>query len=262
MRALAAVMFGLLLALAAPMGAPDRTGIPPAPEPSRLSDLYDPLKIAGSLCGPQAGRRLSPIVQAAAAATRPDKQEPRSPRFEGLGTLSYTITTASPDAQAFFDQGLRLFYAFNPGEAVASFRAASDADPACAMCFWGEALTLGPNLNAGMWDGNNPAALAAVDKAKALAANVTVREQALIDAIAARYAADKDAKRDDLNLAYADAMAKVHAAHKGDAEIAVIYAEAAMNVGSEPWSRWWDKTGRNPSGYVASAIAAIEGVLA
>lgn len=249
------------LALAAPLRAPEREAPAPAVEPPRLAEFYDPRFIAQNMCGTSADARLSPIVQAAQAAAPVVTQTPRSPRFEGLGPLTYKITTASPDAQAFFDQGLKLFYAFNPGEAVASFRAAADADPTCAMCAWGEALTLGPNLNGRMQPENNPAALAAAARAKELGAGATPREQALINAVAARYSADKAAKRDDLDIAYADAMANVHAAYIGDPEIAAIYAEAAMNVGSGPWDKWWDRTGRYPTGYLAGAIPAIEAVL-
>ncbi len=254
-----ALGFGMMAPLSFQTVSPPKFQMSAAPS---VSDLYDPLAIARAMCASDGTRRTSPLVQAAIAAEQPVKPEARSPRFDGLGPLSYKVTTRSPDAQFFFDQGLKLFYAFNPGEAVASFRAARDADPYCAMCYWGEALTLGPNLNGPMFAENNPAALAAVQKAKDLSANATPSERALIDAVAARYSGDKSASRDDLNIAYADAMAKVYAVHKNDPEIAAIYAEAAMNVHAEPWSRWWDKTGRFPTGYLAGAIAAIEGVLA
>lgn len=230
------------------------------PALSPMAELFDPRIIAQSLCGADGKRRVSPIVQSAIANTPPEAAQPRSPLFEGLGPLTYKVTTTAPQAQAFFDQGLKLFYAFNPGEAVASFRAASDADPNCAMCFWGEALTLGPNLNGQQRE--TPAALAAIAKAKALADRVTPHERALIDAVAARFSSDAKIKPEELDIAYADAMAKVHAAYKDDADIAAIYAESAMNVHSAPWNDWWDKTGRVPTGYVAGAIAAIEGVLA
>lgn len=252
--------------LSAPLRAPSPAKAPPPPF-APVADLFDPRLIAEAMCGRDATLRESPIMQGAIAAVPkapvPSRADlPRSPKFETLGTLSYKITTTSPEAQAFFDQGLRLFYAFNPGEAVASFRAATDADPTCAMCYWGEALTLGPNLNAGMFDENNPAAVAAVAKAQEFAAGASPREQALIAAVAKRYSADPKAKRDDLDLAYADAMKTVYADYKGDDDIASIMAEAAMNIRSDPWSRWWDKTGRVPTGYLAGAIAALETTLA
>jgi len=251
----------LILGSAAPLTVAERS--PPARtyEPPPVSDLFDPLAIARSMCGGNGGPRFSPVVQQAMAAAIPDVSA-RSPRFTGLGPLTYKITTASLDAQFFFDQGLKLFYAFNPGEAVASFRAARDADPTCAMCSWGEALSLGPNLNGPMQDENIPIALAAVQRAQALTANATPVERALIAAVAARYSADKKAKRADLDIAYAEAMAKVHAAYRDDTDVATIYAEAAMNVRSEPWRRGWDATGRFPTGFRGDSIAAIEGVLA
>ncbi len=233
----------------------------PAQPAFQPADAFDPRTIAGNLCG-RSDRPSFFSVRAALAAPQPANISARSPLFEGLGTLTYKITTSSPKTQAFFDQGLRLFYAFNPGEAVASFRAAGDADPSCAMCAWGEALTLGPNLNGPMDEANNEAALAAVAKAQGLAAGATPQEQALIAAIAARYAPDKNARRDDLNIAYADAMAKVYAAYRDDPEIAAITVEAAMNVRSQPWGRGWDKTGRIPTGYLGGAIVALESLLA
>lgn len=234
----------------------------PAPSAPDLARLYDPAVIARTLCRTDRPRTLGFFVQSALAAEVPVRQELRSPRIAGLGDLSYRITTQSPDAQFFFDQGLRLFYAFNPGEAVASFRAASDADPACALCRWGEALTLGPNLNGPMQDADIPAALEAVKKAQQLASAATPAEQALIQAIATRYSADKKRSRDDLDIAYADAMAAAYAAHPDDMNMATIAAEAALNVGDGPWQQWWDRTGRFPNSYVAAAIKAIEAVLA
>ena len=72
------------------------------------------------------------------------------PLWDNLGSLSMPITTANPRAQRYFDQGLRLAYAFNHAEARRAFRAAQGTDPDCAMCDWGEALVLGPNVNASM----------------------------------------------------------------------------------------------------------------
>lgn len=243
----------------------DIPGIDPAHEPApptfQPADAFDPRTLARNLCRPL-DRPSGLSIRAALAAPQPANASLRSPLFEGLGTLTSKITTTSPKAQAFFDQGLRLFYAFNPGEAVASFRAASDADPTCAMCYWGEALTLGPNLNGPMNEDNNAAALAAVEKAQDLAGNVTAREQALIVAITKRYAPDKNARRDELSLLYPYEMAKVYAAYRDDPNIATIYAEAAMNVNSGPWGRWWVKLGRVPTGYLGGAIIALEDVLA
>ncbi|MGH9812956.1 MAG: hypothetical protein ACRD4T_07455, partial [Candidatus Acidiferrales bacterium] len=73
-----------------------------------------------------------------------------APRLQNLGDHSHPITTAAPRAQLFFDQGLRLSYGFNHPEAFRSFQEAARLDPDCAMCYWGMALVLGPNINAPM----------------------------------------------------------------------------------------------------------------
>src|SRR4030095_996517 len=116
------------------------------------------------------------------------------PLWEGLGGVTYKITTANELAQSYFDQGLRLTYAFNHGEAQRAFRKAQKLDPDCAMCFWGEALVLGPNINLPMQEDAAAPAFAAAEKARKLAPKTTLREQALIAAVSTRYA--KDAKAD------------------------------------------------------------------
>ena len=89
--------------------------------------------------------------------------------WDNLGSLHFAITTANQDAQKFFDQGLRLTYGFNHAEALRAFRKASKLDPDCAMCYWGEALVLGPNINSPMFHDAVEPAFAAVTKAQALA---------------------------------------------------------------------------------------------
>ncbi len=179
--------------------------------------------------------------------------------LDGLGTLSWPVTTSSPQAQALFDQGLRLSYAFNHGEARRAFRKAQSLDPACALCFWGEALVLGPNINWPMEPDANAPALAALRQAQAHAAHVTDRERALIDALARRYAEDAPADRKALDAAYADAMAAVARRFPDDAQIAVLMAEAMMNL--TPWDYWAD-AGRTPKGRTADIVATLGRVLA
>ena len=130
---------------------------------------------------------------------------------EILGTYSWRITTRSPVAQGYFDQGLRLMYAYAVDEARQSFAQARTIDPNCAMCWWGEAWSLGSYLNGPMNPSDAPRAHAAVERARALAANTTPVEQALIGAIATRYAPVHPAGgRRGLDSAYANAMAAVH----------------------------------------------------
>ena len=162
-------------------------------------------------------------------------------------------------AQRYFDQGLRLAYAFNHPEAQRAFKKAQELDPNCAMCFWGEAFVLGANINAAMEEGAVQPAFLAMTNAKARAANASGREQALIDALATRYSADPAADKAALAQAYADAMAAAHARYPDDQEIAVLFADALMNT--SPWD-YWEADGRTPKGKLGEAVGAIEGMLA
>ena len=176
-----------------------------------------------------------------------------------LGGRSYKISTQSPEAQAYFDQGLALTYGFNHAEARRSFQAAQALDPSCAICFWGEALVLGPNINAPMDPTAAEPALAALAKAQALAKDATPREQALIEALAARYSADPEADRAALDTAYADAMQQVAARFPEDLDIQTLTAEAMMDL--SPWNYWADG-GKTATGRTAEIVATLERVLA
>jgi tetratricopeptide (TPR) repeat protein len=200
-----------------------------------------------------------PPTEMKAASPTPDFADSDPPLWEGLGPVNYKITTANPQAQAYFDQGLRLTYAFNHGEAQRAFRKAQKLDPACAMCFWGEALVLGPNINLPMQDDAVAPAFATAQKAKALAGNASAREQALVAAVAERYSQDRKADRAPLDAAYAAAMAKVAAQFPDDDEIAVLYAESVMDL--SPWN-YWQPGGRDPNPQSAPIVPTLEGVLA
>ena len=113
-----------------------------------------------------------------------------APLFNDLGDHHMAVTTRSPTAQRYFDQGLILTYGFNHAEAVRSFREAQRIDPHCALCFWGEAYALGPNINKPMDPADTQQAWDATRSAQRAAAGATPRERALIAALAARYAAD------------------------------------------------------------------------
>jgi tetratricopeptide (TPR) repeat protein len=183
------------------------------------------------------------------------------PLWDGLGSLHYPVTTASPQAQQYFDQGLRLTYAFNHAEARRAFHQAQQLDPACALCYWGEALVLGPNINAPMTADANPPAVEALAKAQAAAGGAGAKEQALIAALAKRYSADPQADRAALDRAFADAMAAAAAAHPDDQEIAVLAAEAIMDT--QPWDYWTygDNGATTPKGRAGEIIALLEKVL-
>jgi tetratricopeptide (TPR) repeat protein len=200
-----------------------------------------------------------PPTEMQAARPAPAFADSDPPLWDGLGMLSYKITTASAEAQAYFDQGLRLAYAFNHGEAQRAFRKAQKLDPACAMCAWGEALVLGPNINLPMQDDAVAPAFAAAERARALAATASPREQALIAALATRYADNPKADRAALDAAYATAMAKVAAAYPDDNEIAVLYAESVMDL--SPWN-YWQPGGHAPNAQSVPIVPTLERVLA
>src|ERR1043166_5738394 len=196
-------------------------------------------------------------MQAAMPAAAFADTEP--PLWDGLGAITYKVTTASAPAQDYFDQGLRLAYAFNHGEAQRAFRKAQKLDPDCAMCFWGEALVLGPNINLPMDDAAVAPAFAAIEKAQALAAKTSPREQALIAALATRYSKDAKADRGPLDAAYASAMEKVAAQFPDDNEIAVLYAESVMDL--SPWN-YWQPGGSAPNPQSVPIVPTLERVLA
>ena len=200
-----------------------------------------------------------PRAEMSAAKPAPAFADTEAPLWPGLGGVSYKITTANERAQAYFDQGLRLSYAFNHGEAQRAFRMAQKLDPDCAMCFWGETLVLGPNINLPMQEDAMAPAYAAAQKAKALAGKASPREQALIGAVTARYGSDPKAARSPFDKAYAAAMAKVAAQFPDDDEIATLYAEAVMDL--SPWD-YWKPGGREPNPQSVPIVPTLERVLA
>ena len=133
--------------------------------------------------------------------------------FDNLGSYHQTITTSSPQAQAYFDQGLRLVYGFNHLEAQRAFREAARLDPACAMCSWGIALTYGSNYNSPTDADRERGAYEAIQRAQALASGATERERATIEALAQRHAPPPGSDRAALDRAYASSIdAVIHGA--------------------------------------------------
>jgi tetratricopeptide (TPR) repeat protein len=168
------------------------------------------------------------------------------------------VTTSVPRAQRFFDQGMRLLYAFNHAEAIRAFREAARLDPAMAMAYWGQALALGPNLNAPMTKENGRQAFAAIRRAQERMRGSSAREQALIEALATRYAADGAGERPALDRSYAAAMETVAARFADDPDVATLYADAQMNT--MPWD-YWQKDG-SPKPATARVLAKLESIVA
>ncbi len=180
---------------------------------------FDPLFAKGASCAPaQAGRPVllatllqaqsrQPVPPTETRPFQPGQQLPSAadsaapPLYKDLGKLHIPISTRSAQAQAYFDQGVRLMFAFNHAEAARAFRAAQQFDPGCAMCYWGEALVLGPNINAPMFPEAFGPAYQASRKAASLADKVTPHEQAVILAVTQRYSASPAEDRKPLDQA-------------------------------------------------------------
>ncbi len=176
-----------------------------------------------------------------------------------LGPYSRTITTDSDDAQAYFMQGMQLMYAFTPSDANRSFKEAQRHDPECAMCYFGEAWSLGRYLNGAMLPEDSPTAYAAIHKAQELAEETgTPIEKALIEAMITRYAPEHegDEQRLELDKTYAAAMETVWKAYPRDLEVGTFYGESLMLL--QPRRGYWDI--ENPE--VQKIHRVLEGVLA
>jgi tetratricopeptide (TPR) repeat protein len=160
---------------------------------------------------------------------------PLAPRLQNLGNHTFKVTTSSDRAQLFMNQGLNLAYGFNHAEAFRAFAEAARLDPSCAMAHWGQALVLGPNINAPMNPDDEPRALAAVQKALELRSGATEREQDYIEALSKRYTG-KAADRQAADRAFAHAMSELVEDYPGDLDARTIYAEALMDL--RPWNYW------------------------
>jgi tetratricopeptide (TPR) repeat protein len=254
------------LALAGPFGSSNLMATS-GPDPAAFP-TYDPLFDAqGSVCAPVAPGR-PPLLQrllVAQAETKPFKPQPMQaaggdvPLYGNLGTLSFKVGTRNARAQAYFDQGLRWAFAFNHAEAQRAFQAARTVDSKLAMAWWGEALVLGPNINAPMMPDAVAPAVAALAKAVELAPGAPAKDRAMIAALQKRYSADPKAERSALDAAYADAMQSVAAKYPGDDTILALYAESVMDT--QPWD-YWEAGGAKPKGRAADLLAALEKVLA
>ncbi|MGH4003041.1 MAG: hypothetical protein ACRDSO_02875, partial [Pseudonocardiaceae bacterium] len=197
-------------------------------------------------------------VSACATGRAPPGSDQPAPLFNDLGDHQHSITTTSTDAQRYFNQGLTLGFAFNHAEAERSFRYAAMLDPQCAMCWWGVAFVLGPNLNAPMGTAAVAPAWEAVQKAQSLATNVTPREQAYIAAVAQRYAKEPPADRAPLDRAFANAMRDVARQYPADLDASVLFAEALMD--RTPWN-YYDKGGKALRPEATEIVTTLESVL-
>jgi len=158
-----------------------------------------------------------------------------APRLQNVGTLVFPVTCRSEQAQVFMNQGLNLAYGFNHAEAGRAFAEAARLEPHCAMAYWGQALVLGPNINAPMDPTAEPLAQRLIDKARSLKAHASARERDYIDALAARYTGNAEG-RVAADQAYAGAMRMLSEKYPDDPDAATLYAEALMDL--RPWNYW------------------------
>jgi tetratricopeptide (TPR) repeat protein len=231
-----------------------------------ISELLDPARVAASACGGLRYARnelFKPGVQLAALASPAAAVEasPGSPLpiLDGLGPDRLQATTRSDEARALAAQGYAWLMGFNHRLAAEYFRAAQAADPGCAICYWGEAYALGPNINDAMHADAVRPAFQAMAMATLLIEGASPREQALIRALKTRYSMAADADRAALDQAYADAMLAAADAHPDDVELLVLAAEAVMN--SQPWD-YWEADGVTPRGRAGRLVALLETALA
>lgn len=182
--------------------------------------------------------------------------EPLAAKLYRLGEHSFPVSTHNRDAQRYMNQGLNLSYGFNHAEAGRAFQEAAKLDPNLAMAYWGQALVLGPNINAEMDAALERQAQQLVQQAKSLMQNISSREQALINALEKRYTGHtKD--RSTNNKAYAKAMREAHQRFPDDQDIAILFVEAVMDL--RPWGYWMpDDT---PYEGIAEIVSITEQIL-
>jgi len=180
------------------------------------------------------------------------------PFFDGLGDNGRSVTTASTEAQRYFNQGLCFLYAFNHDEAIRSFRAATEIDPACAMAWWGIAIANGPNINNPMVTPEQAkAARDALQHAEVSASKGTAIEQALIKAARERYQDPQPEDRRPLDEAYAKAMRAVFEKFPTDADVGALFAESLMDL--RPWDLWTAERVAQPG--TSEVVATLEATL-
>ena len=186
-----------------------------------------------------------------------------APLLNGLGNHSHNVSTENAAAQRYFNQGLVLSFAFNHAESIRSFKAAQRLDPNCAMCYWGEALSRGPNINVTsdgkvvMSDSDRIEAFKAINKAKDLMHLASLKEQDYITALSSRYNGKIGTDRNSLDRQYAESMEALSKKYPKDMDAASLFAESLMNT--MPWN-YWAEDG-NPKPDTIKVISSLEDVL-
>jgi len=233
MKALPVIFCVALTATAATAAMP---GMPSAPMSGMVMKMVDPM----------------PGVYMGTA------DKPGAPIFKGLGNHHHKISTKNARTQRLFDQGVNLLFGFNHAEAMRSFREAARLDPHCAMCWWGWAIALGPNINLPMPRDAVKPAWTALQNAIALKRYASLEERDWINALAERYSSDPKADRAQLDDAYARAMGDLWKKYPNDLDAGTFYAEAMMDT--QPWD-YWEQDGVTPKGHAKEIVATLEGII-
>jgi tetratricopeptide (TPR) repeat protein len=197
-------------------------------------------------------------VEASEVLRNLDTTKKMAPLIKGLGDYAMPVTTSSEEARKFFNQGLTLYYGFNRKEAFRSFSEASRIDPNFAMAYWGQAMSLGPNINEAMDPADFKMVYAAVLKSIQFASKATPVEQELIQCVAQRYVENPPTDRSNLDKAYAEAMKKASEKFPTNADIVTLYAESLMDL--HPWD-YFLKDG-TPQPWTAEVLNTIEKAMA
>src|SRR5437868_8714558 len=177
--------------------------------------------------------------------------------MSGIGELHHSVSTSNPEAQKFFDQGLRQIFDFNHDEAARSFQHATELDPKLAMAYWGVAEAVGPNYNDPASDERFKAAHDAIQKAVDLQAGASPSERAYIVALAKRFPADQQADRRKAAEDYRDAMREIVKKYPDDLDAATLFAESGMNL--HPWGLW--HSDGTPQAGTEEIVSTLESVI-
>jgi tetratricopeptide (TPR) repeat protein len=202
-------------------------------------------------------RLLAPVSVLLAAVCSLLAQSKPAALIPGMGQHHHSISTKSPEAQRFFDQGLTLVFAFNHEEAARSFRRAAELDPQSAMPYWGVALALGPCINLDVDPPHEKAAYEAVQKAISLSPGVTESERAYIQTVGKRYSADPGVNLRKLDVDYAHAMHELSRRYPDDLDAATLYAESLIDL--HPWKLW--SLDGHPTEGTEEIVGVLESVL-
>lgn len=223
----------------------------------------EPRLMANGLCGPDNAwtkrRAFFLSMGQAYAQTLSPETENTELSDSAVSGFAMSISTTSSDAQKWFDIGLAHTANFNHGEADEAFRKAQNADPLCAMCYWGGALVLGSNINAPYNSDDGKRAFGLVQNASAALSNATALEIELIGALEKRYVKNAQDQVTEDSKAYADAMDRVARTFPDNDFVQILAAEANMNT--QPWN-YWEANDLLPTGRTARTIELIETVLA